>query len=355
MLDAVELYDSAGWLKMPYFYPDRMRFDQMARTKYLQRVPTCGQHGNCPAQAAHNSLELGVLMHAGEQPHWDAYLRSVYGPDVDYPVDLGVLRWFYRGCNCAALDAACSRVDLCAALGWPNTTSTRSARCRGQPPPAPFSSAVDMTPTIYVPWPTDRWCDAPVPRTGPLSIQQRWPNPAIRMAPYGMWVLPRNFTVTPLPGHTWVEVIRIREPYEAHSFELRFYYHAPGSGIWLDTGDTYWQGAEKDAALTARGAAVGTTTGMCNSANFSSCTEWDTHQLGLTPDSYAQGNFLPWIEIVDHRPKREAQAPCWRHKNCPAVTCPSAEHHLRSGWRARRLCNCSEESELLNCRPERQN
>ena len=56
------------------------------------------------------------------------------------------------------------------------------------------------------------------------------------MAPYGFWVYPRPFP-TCLKSFTKVEVMRVFEPSETYS-NLVWYYHARGSGVWLDLGQT---------------------------------------------------------------------------------------------------------------------
>ena len=171
-----------------------------------------------------------------------------------------------------------------------------------------------------------------------------WPNPEFKLAPYGFWLYPR-----PLPrclaNNTWVEVMRIREPYEGQR-PLTWYYHAPGSGIWLDTGRSACVAAsQRDARqynddesvaspsrLLERGWHEG---GSVDARLKRSQTrgELDTMQRN--------GPFGNMLEIVDVRPQAA------QHCGKQGCTCTGT---LRAGWGASRPCHCSEESMLLNCR-----
>ena len=62
------------------------------------------------------------------------------------------------------------------------------------------------------------------------------PSPEYWLAPFGWWVFPRQHPRC-LGRRSWVEVIRIVQPTEAE-FNATFYFHAPGSGVWLDLGRT---------------------------------------------------------------------------------------------------------------------
>ena len=172
-----------------------------------------------------------------------------------------------------------------------------------------------------------------------------WPNPEFRLARFGVWLYPRPLP-TCLANNTWVEVVRIREAYEGHR-PLTWYYHAPGSGVWLNTGRSACVAAtQRDArhfgepahvasaaALAARGflAGVGVDARLKRERTHQ---ELDTMQRN--------GPFGNMLEIVDVRP--EAAQRCGRE----GCTCTGT---LRAGWNASRPCRCSEEAGiLLNCR-----
>lgn len=75
----------------------------------------------------------------------------------------------------------------------------------------------------------------PSPR--PTGVNSTWLNPEWRLAPYGFWVYPRPFP-TCLKSFTKVEVVRVFESSETSYSNVVWYYHARGSGVWLDLGQT---------------------------------------------------------------------------------------------------------------------
>ena len=171
-----------------------------------------------------------------------------------------------------------------------------------------------------------------------------WPNPESHLAPFGMWMYPRPVP-TCLANNTWAEVIRIRERYESQR-AVTWYYHAPGSGVWLNTGRSICVASEQRDArqydpahvadkqkLASHGFLVGVVGIDARLKSSRSRREVDTMQRN--------GPFGNMLEIVDVRP--EAAQHCG-HDGC---TCSGS---LRAGWKAQRECRCSESSVVLNCR-----
>lgn len=330
----------------------RLRSDMPNRALAAQSSCAC-------AAALLQPRVLPTLQTRGAHPGWDDYLSAVYGAGVQYPVVLSDLAWFYR-CDCHVTDRWCNRsAALCAALELPHSGAWRR-NCLPLPDQHErvASSAAASGGRLPVPkvWmePDQPSCRTPF-REAFVGLHlashvrrnptwRGWPNPEVRLAPYGVWLYPRPVP-TCLANHTWVEVIRIREPYESQR-PLTWYYHAPGSGIWLNTGrSTCVANTQRDArqfepahvADAASLEARGFRAGVGVDARLKSA------RARLAVDTMQRnGPFGNMLEIVDVRP--EATQRCGRD----GCTCSST---LRAGWAASRECRCSESaSVLLNCR-----
>ena len=298
--------------------------------------------------------DLPMLVHRGQQPSWDQYLATVYGNEVQYPVHLNSFEWFFR-CDCHVLDRHCNHSNAAcadAAHDW-------KASCRMQAS-APFTHAV--LPKVWLadharPSCTRATREAYVGvHIADLATRVRlhpswrsWPNPEFRLAPYGVWIHPRPLPACQ-PSNTWIEVIRLRELYEAND-PFTWYYHAPGSGIWLNTGKTACiADKQRDGNWFPQSA---TRNFLANSSSLAS--HGFVHQPGLFASVNARqhrrdasfdtlqrnGPYGNMLEIVDLRP--EAVQRCARSGGC---TCTSV---LRAGWRASRPCRCDNKLDVLNC------
>jgi len=174
-----------------------------------------------------------------------------------------------------------------------------------------------------------------------------WPNPEHKLAPYGLWLYPRPLPSC-LPNNTWVEVVRIREAYESKRTST-WYYHAPGSGVWLNTGRSACvANVQRDAhqftdpahvatpaALAANGFPVGP------GVDAIVKRAWARVALDTLQRNGPFGNML---EIADVRAEAAQDA-----SRCGVTGCTCAGT-LRAGWNASRPCRCDEASALVNCR-----
>ena len=78
---------------------------------------------------------------------------------------------------------------------------------------------------------------APIPQKTPnRSRVQPWASPEFWLAPFGWWAFPLPFPDCN-PSFSWVEVLRVAQPTERR-WRTTFYFHAKGSGVWLNLGRT---------------------------------------------------------------------------------------------------------------------
>ena len=300
--------------------------------------------------------DLPSLPYRGLHPTWDRYLETVYCDDVQYPVHTSALKWFYR-CDCLTIDRRCSRSeDACvrASKGWRSSCFQQSAPI-----------AHKLVPRIWLAAWTMPACSEPFSEAF-VGVQLvahvwrnpqmgTWPNPEYRLAPYGIWTYPRAVPRC-LPKHTWVEVIRRREAYEG-ARQFSWFYHAPGSGIWLNTGQTACVGeSQRDSHWFVNYERQSGSSGSSFIANKSSLVLNGFKVGGPGIDVRLQrpqssidtmqrnGPFGNMLEIVDMRP--EAKGTLCGPEGC---TCVGV---LRSGWNASRPCVCDNARDVLNCAPD---
>lgn len=309
---------------------------------------------SCPS-ASLGPSDLPVLTKRGDFPKWDLYLDTVYGRnEALYPVDLQTFHWFYR-CDCRVADRHCNTStdsSACAVVGegW------RSSCSRAVPP-----FADTLVPRVWMTALSTSACSSNSFREAFVGVHlmahvrrnpswRHWPNPEFRLAAYGVWIYPRSLPNC-LANDTWVEVLRRREVYEGEN-PFSWYYHAPGSGIWLNTGRTLclaegqrdgrWYKADAWPPQVANGSTLasrGFHTGLLGiDARLSPRRG---AQRGAGFDTLQRnGPFGNMLEIVDVRP--EAVQRCGK----AGCTCTGA---LRAGWRASRPCRCDATSDVLNC------
>lgn len=296
--------------------------------------------------------DIPTLAHRGQQPSWDRYLEAIYGPDVEYPVHLDTFEWFYR-CDCHTVDRYCNiSKSACRAVehDYKSSCNLRSA--------PPFAS--NVLPAVWLANYKMRPCSVAF-REAYVGVQiadlathvrlapswRSWPNPEFRLAPYGFWLYPRRVPKCQ-PNQTWVEVIRRREPYE-RSGSVTWYYHAPGSGIWLNTGNTACiADVQRDSRWFPKSSThfyvANSTSLRLNGFHFdSSLFAYQNLRHGFSPYDTLQRNgpYGNMLEIVDIR-KGAAQS-CGKSSGC---TCTG---ELRAGWHANRKCECDDNLEIVNC------
>ena len=295
--------------------------------------------------------DLPVLKARGLQPSWDKYLERVYGPNVLYPVRTRDFHWFYR-CSCQVTQDQCGIGTVCSNSSSNDGTLQRN--CMPIQAPLGLASGRTIVPRVWMSNLDGPVCRAPF-REAFVGLRladhvkrerswRGWPNPENHLSPYGLWLYPRPLP-TCLSKETWVEVIRIREGYEASS-NFTWYYHAPGSGIWLNTGRTVCvANVQRDSRemFVGQKAHEATSSGLASNG-FPAGTGIDQRlRRGRTQglDTLQRnGPFGNMLEIVDVRP--EAAQRCGR----AGCTCTGT---LRAGWNASEPCQCSEASTLLNC------
>lgn len=173
------------------------------------------------------------------------------------------------------------------------------------------------------------------------ELYENWPNPEFTLAPYGLWLFPRSLPSC-LPNTTWVEVIHVRETWEVNG--APWFYHAPGSGVWLNTGRSACLGRayQLDAESFSGTDDVATWPSLSRRGFVyaSGNLEQETSNLARTFDTVQRngptGNLL---EIVDLR----AESKC-SHGRKQGCTCVPT---VRGGWNARRRqCHCDESRRL---------
>lgn len=315
---------------------------------------------SCQDARLHPS-DLPTLTSRGTYPAWDTYLEAVYGSNVTYPVFLHSFAWFYR-CDCRVINLQCNRTCPTATQhdgSW-RSSCLPLRNSAHQPAVAPFQSmSSSFLPKVWMADQNKPPCQVPFreafvgvhlaahARRNPMF--RSWPNPEFRLAPFGLWLYPRVLPKC-LPNATWVEVIRVRETFEASS-RSTWYYHAPGSGVWLNTGRSDCIAAvQRDR----RQYQYGDQTGVAEkSALAARGFRFSNESLELLQRKLAinvadrgvdtmqrNGPFGNMLEIVD---VRDTAAQRCGKQGC---TCTGT---LRTGWSADRPCHCRAASELLQC------
>lgn len=281
---------------------------------------------------------------------------------MPYPVNIGNFIWFYR-CDCYAAGHGCSITDICPKSSKTQGTDSSWLLQHCAPMSAPLGQAANgsarrqsrVLPKIWMSDHNQPACSASS-REAVIGVNLKaaskpmwrsWPNPEFHLAPFGMWLYPRPLP-TCLANNTWIEVIRIRETYEVRK-DGTWYYHAPGSGVWLNTGRSVCvANVQRDtrhhpddpayAADPSRLAARGFPAGVGIDSRLKGPSGHAMSELDTLQRNGPIGNLL---EIVDVR--HEAAQRC----GSQGCTCTGT---LRAGWNASRTCRCSEESMLLQCR-----
>lgn len=298
------------------------------------------------------------LRNRGDRPDWDEYLESVYGTGVVYPVALrSRFRWFYR-CDCRTLSPSCGlNDDACGVVSelkhWLQQERLQHpARSALAGSPAwldrpwrdscgPAQVPLRPTPKVWL-----RTLPYVVPGGGAsleafVGLQHRkFPNPEFWLAPFGWWLYPRAHPEC-LEAHRWIEVIRVAQPTETDS-ESTFYFHAPGSGIWLQLRRTvccnnninvdrgfiaHAFGAEFSPPRQLVGFNRSSSDPLCSLGGVGRARTVDTIQR------LSGGNLLEVIDLAGGGANGTA-----------------CGHRLRAGWSADRECRCDSRLLVLNCR-----
>lgn len=307
---------------------------------------TSSQHSGCSCSSSLIARsELPVLTHRGAYPLWDEYLSAVYaGSAVVYPVNLRGFGWFYRCGACTAyLQERCQPMSEKLSCGRLRIRGRE--RC-GRLPQAPIEGLIPLSRERG----KRKLCQAT--RTllqafhstnathwgAPMATADVW------LMEFGFWMHPAAGTSNSpgapwLPNRTLVEVIRMAQAIVEHGTNATWYYHAPGSGVWLDLGSSTCAAAE----LPSRGA-----------VRYAPCTDRNNRCLDghvvrearLRGCETLQRRMVssPALEIVD---LRAGVAPS--SSACPGRRTP-AEKALRAGWNASARCTgCSRSLPILSC------
>ena len=163
-----------------------------------------------------------------------------------------------------------------------------------------------------------------------------WPNPEHKLAPYGLWLYPRPLPSC-LPNNTWVEVVRIREAYESKRTST-WYYHAPGSGVWLNTGRSACvANVQRDAHQFTDPAHVATPAALARTASRSG-RAWTRSSSGRgralrSTRCSATGRLATCLRLPTcaPRPRRMQVAAARRAARAPARCAPGGMRAGRAG------------------------
>lgn len=282
------------------------------------------------------STDLPIITRSGDYPQWDAYLLKVYAGPITYPVNLRRFAWFYR-CGCAHLTASCEPTS--SACGKTASKTAGRRRCMSRPQ-APFGA--DIIPQSRERGARELCSASGVVQAfhGDSKYDALVVAAASRLMEYGFFMHPvagASMSHEAKPLHDeWVEVIRVRQQVE-YGTGATWYYHAPGSGVWLSLGVTC-----AATSLTHHGrvhsapCTLGKTGRSCFDAEIvrhGKLRNCSTVQRKLSASS-------PALEIIDLR----GMAPY-------AGVCPSNKlAALRAGWNASLSCtHCSEVTAVVNC------
>lgn len=293
-----------------------------------------------------------VLHSAAEHPAWDDYFTAVYGAGaVEWPVHVDRLTWLYWS----------APVEI-------NITCGIS-----------FERSVKRQPTARTPAPDlaadgSSWLNVP-PGTAWLAKFGRYedPNPYHPVSDFGMFVAGLADGQQMRPRHdddssasSWVEVIRGDKPTVENSRTGTWFYHASGSGIFLELGargrhldltcvrtdsNDLKQGPHRFGAWDNSSACRDAHLLMTQGARAEISTP--DSQMGVAlADKYDTMQRHYWrdgrLEVVDFR---ERNFDSCRATPCPKRTCGGATaRHLRAGMVGRlRQCDCVDSLGFLNC------
>lgn len=251
-------------------------------------------------------IHLPLLERRGQDPRWDAYLAAVYGGTVQYPFDCGSLRWVF----------ACQEPfnKSVVKFGF-KFLRTKRVSCADLPPPVP---------THFTPRRKSLFDGEP--RAGEAWVPGSEASVMVPLSLFGVFVggASEDANLLALRNGSWLEVIRVRSYPESRAFRRSWYFHAPGSGVFLHMGKTLISGDNP--------------TGWANQRRLIRRAEALGYDTLALPASW-NGSVT---EVVDlRRPSGAArQAKAW--------TCGASER-LRTGWEASRPCACNEDVPILNC------
>ena len=236
----------------------------VAHNNSCQAASHCNTSSRCCRAA--ELPPLPILETRGNRPEWDDYLLAVYGGTVEYPVDLRNFQWFYR-CGCSFVTPSCTVSHTACSTTLSLLEGFRRVQpglSRSAPYPAHHGSScgngmqvpLKVTPKVwlssfplarsqaahqgveaFVAGPPYADPSAPIPQKTPnRSRVQPWASPEFWLAPFGWWAFPLPFPDCN-PSFSWVEVLRVAQPTERR-WRTTFYFHAKGSGVWLNLGRT---------------------------------------------------------------------------------------------------------------------
>lgn len=322
--------------------------------------PSCAA---CVASCACPNASISVpsiLERRGEHPAWDEYLEAVYGPRVAYPASLVRLQWFYR-CNCLTLDGACRTSHAACSVAsdmraweskqstrllvrpWAEQTSWRTS-C-GSRKRAPLGGILPKVWLTSLPQIERGQAVGTEAFVGARST--KYASPEFWLAPFGLWRFPLAHPRC-LPADTWVEVLRVAQPTEGSDSRSTFYFHAPGSGIWLWLGataccrnkinfDRHFLDLVYGPSYSPLPATFGferlSTDRVCRSFGMRYANHASAFATLQRP-----GNSGNLMEIIDLRDGSGATG-----------SACGASRWLRYGWNASAECRCDERQLILNC------
>ena len=363
----------------------------------LGRRPSCG----CKSALVPEAVLPQLLHFRGEHPAWDEYLDMVYGHEsIQYPFRLSALRWLYR-CDCRTVDVQCRPTHGAAChvtwlleqwanqsrfiadprlrsilpfpqKVWRAVPSWRSSCIPGaQAPIGPVLPKVWLSSHAYS-------VDGNAQREAFVGMALRTypaPMPEHMLAPFGLWIYPMPYPLC-IESKRWVEVMRVVQPYEHVEWPLSiFYFHAPGSGIWLNLGFTRCcnnhlnydrlsliaeYGPEYSPPREQAGFVHKSSTPSCQPLGRTShkfrccvvgtCSEHErrgcqTRRSATAVDTLQRranaGNLLEIIDLRLERLTADSYNPIEEWGPCGPG--------LRAGYNASRPCRCDRSRLILNC------
>ena len=237
---------------------------------------------------------LPTLMQLGQQSDWDAYLKMVYGKNVQYPVVLSDFNWFYF-----------DRFPLRRTV-HPVLLDIYSRSVTGH---------------AFQPWEEFRW---PERKKIGFFVQSFNPELPVESQPEP---LRSGFA-----NDTWVEVMRARIWHPDESLGT-WYWHAKGSGVWINLGRT----------LVVDRACERTALGLLT-PSISRAKQYDTAQLTVSAHTLPHAMTNSRFEIVDFR--KHAAPPTAQSLS----VCPPPAADARKGWLHTEPCRCNARAQtMINC------
>lgn len=242
----------------------------------------------------HSSLRgrLPTLEWRGQHGEWDAYLEAVYGSDVSYPVELQTFGWFYhdlfplKNVQPLLLDIYCRSVPGHAWISWEEFR-----------------------------WQERRQLGFFVQHYDPQLPAESQPEP-LRLG---------------FSNHSWVEVMRVRVWHLDETWGT-FYWHAKGSGLWINLGRTVV--IDRACDRTALGLL---------SPKLRDAGEYETAQLTVSAHTLPHAMTNSRFEIVDFR------RPTAKINSRTLSVCPPPAADVRRGWNHTLPCRCVAGADTVNC------